>query len=355
VPVAETSPDCGSWPGPEGRPSWESPPAAELHVHVEGTLEPAAVVAMAARNGISIPVTDPGELAARYVFSDLQSFLDLHYANLRVLRTGQDFFDLATGYLDRARHANVRRAEIFFDPQTHVSNGVPLEAVMEGLTAAIRDSERTHGISADLIMCFLRDRGAEAAAEMLTAMLPFRGDIIGVGLDSAEIGYPPELFAGVYARAAAEGLHLVAHAGEEGGPETVAAAVDVLRAERVDHGIRAMEDPALVRRLRDERVPLTVCPLSNVCLRVVDTLADHPLPVMLAAGLLVTINSDDPPYFGGYVDANYAAIREHCAVTPGQLETLALNSFDAAFIDDTRRHAWKQEVRSVFAAPNEKA
>jgi len=350
VPTAGTSPQSGTSPAAGWQPGWQSPPTAELHVHVEGTLEPAAVVAMAARNGVSIPVTDPGELLARYTFSDLQSFLDLHYANLSVLRTGQDFFELATGYLDRARRGNVRRAEIFFDPQTHVSNGVPLEAVMEGLTAAIRDSGRTHGISSDLIMCFLRDRGAEAAAEMLSAILPFRGDIIGVGLDSTEIGYPPELFAGVYARAASEGLHLVAHAGEEGGPETVAAALDVLHVERVDHGIRAMEDPALVKRLRDERVPLTVCPLSNVCLRVVDTLADHPLPAMLEEGLLVTINSDDPPYFGGYVDANYAAIREQCAVTPGQLETLALNSFDASFIDDSRRQAWKQEVRAAGLA-----
>jgi adenosine deaminase len=349
VPAAGSSPVPGISPAAHP-PGWENPPAAELHIHVEGTLEPAAVVAMAARNGVSIPVTDPGELRARYAFSDLQSFLDLHYANLSVLRTGQDFFELATGYLAQARRCNVRRAEIFFDPQTHISNGVALEAVMEGLTAATRRSEHTHGISADLIMCFLRDRGAEAADEMLSAILPFRADIIGVGLDSTEIGYPPELFGDVYARAAAEGLHLVAHAGEEGGPETVAAAVDVLHAERVDHGIRAMEDPALVKRLRDERVALTVCPLSNVCLRAVDTLADHPLPAMLDAGLLVTVNSDDPPYFGGYLDANYAAIREQCGVTPIQLETLALNSFDAAFIDDSRRQAWKQEVRQAFAA-----
>ena len=350
MPAAGTSPHSGASPATGRRPGWESPPTAELHIHVEGTLEPAAVVAMAARNGVPIPVTDPAELRARYRFSDLQSFLDLHYANLSVLRTGQDFFELATGYLDRARHANVRRAEIFFDPQTHISNGVPLEAVMEGLTAAIRGSECTHGISSDLIMCFLRDRGAEAADEMLSAILPFRADIIGVGLDSTEIGYPPELFARVYARAAAEDLHLVAHAGEEGGPETIAAALDVLQVERVDHGIRAMEDAALVQRLRDGRVPLTVCPLSNVCLRVVDTLADHPLPAMLTEGLLVTINSDDPAYFGGYIDANYTAIQEQCAVTPHQLETLALNSFDASFIDEPRRQAWKQEVRTVFAA-----
>ncbi len=349
MPAAGTSPHPGARPAAGHRDRWESPPTAELHVHIEGTLEPAAAIAMAARNGVSIPVTDPGELLARYSFSDLQSFLDLHYANLSVLRTAQDFFELATGYLDQARRCNVRRAEIFFDPQTHVSNGVPLEAVMEGLTAAIRNSERTHGISADLIMCFLRDRGAEAAGQMLSAIMPFRDDIIGVGLDSTEIGYPPELFADVYARAAAEDLHLVAHAGEEGGPQTVAAALDVLHVQRVDHGIRAMEDPALVERLRDERVPLTVCPLSNVRLRVVDTLADHPLPAMLDEGLLVTINSDDPPYFGGYIDANYAAIREQCALTPGQIETLALNSFDAAFIGDSRRQAWKQQVRAAFA------
>lgn len=350
VPAAGTSPDAGARPAAGRRPGWASPPTAELHVHVEGTLEPAAVVAMAARNGVRIPATSPADLLARYRFSGLQSFLDLYYANLSVLRTGQDFFELATGYLDRARGAHVRRAEIFFDPQAHISNGIPLEAVMEGLTAAIGDSERTHGISSDLIMCFLRDRGAEAAEQMLDAILPFRAGIIGVGLDSTEIGYPPELFARVYARAAAEGLHLVAHAGEEGGPETVAAALDVLHVERVDHGIRAIEDPALVRRLRDARVPLTVCPLSNVCLRVAGTLAGHPLPAMLADGLLVTINSDDPAYFGGYIDANYAAVQEQCAVTPGQLETLALNSFDAAFIDEPRRRAWKQEVRAVFAA-----
>jgi adenosine deaminase len=336
-------------------PAAESPPTAELHLHVEGTLEPDAVVAMAARNGVSIPVTDAAELRARYAFSDLQSFLDLHYANLSVLRTEQDFFELATAYLDRARRANVRRAEIFFDPQTHVANGVRLEAVMAGLTAAIRDSERTHGISAALIMCFLRDWGADAADEMLTAILPFRADIIGVGLDSTEIGYPPELFADVYARAAAEDLHLVAHAGEEGGPETVAAALDVLHVERVDHGIRAMEDPALVKRLRAERVPLTVCPLSNVALRAVDTLADHPLPRMLDEGILATVNSDDPPYFGGYIDANYQAISEQCGITPAQLETLALNSFDASFIDDSRRQAWKHEVREAFAARKDNA
>ena len=267
-----------------------------------------------------------------------------------MLRTEQDFFDLATGYLDRAKAANVRRAEIFFDPQTHLGNGVPLAAVMAGFSGALATSERTHGVSTDLIMCFLRDRGAEAAEEMLTAILPYREHIIGVGLDSTEIGYPPALFADVYARARAEGLHLVAHAGEEGGPETVVAALDLLHVERVDHGIRSVEDRELVARLRAERVPLTVCPLSNVCLRTVDTLADHPLPSMLDDGLLVSVNSDDPPYFGGYVDANYAAVYRDLNLTPAQIETLALNSFDSAFIDGASRERWKNEVRDHMAA-----
>lgn len=328
---------------------FSSPPTAELHLHIEGTLEPEAIFTIARRHGISPPAESLEELRARYAFDDLQSFLNLHYGNLAVLRDEQDFYDLATGYLDRARAANVRRAEIFFDPQTHLGNGIPLAAVMAGLTGALGESERTHGISTDLIMCFLRDRGAGAADEMFTAILPFREQIIGVGLDSTEIGHPPALFAEVYARAAAEDLHLVAHAGEEGGPETVTEALDLLRVERVDHGIRAVEDPALVARLRDERVPLTVCPLSNVALRAVNTLADHPLPRLLADGVLVTVNSDDPPYFGGYVDANYAALANELRMTDAELETLALNSFEAAFVTPERRSAWQQDVRDHFA------
>lgn len=332
--------------------SFSSPPTAELHLHIEGTIEPAAVFEMARRNGIPAPAPDLAELLARYAFTDLQSFLDLHYANLTVLRTEQDFFDLATGYLDKARTANVRRAEIFFDPQTHLGNGVPIEAVMAGLTGALTNSIDTHGISTDLIMCFLRDRGAEAAEEMLSATLPFRSQIIGIGLDSTEIGYPPSLFKDVYARAAAEGLHLVAHAGEEGGPETVLAALDELHVERVDHGIRAAEDAALVARLRGERIPLTVCPLSNVALRAVHTLADHPLPALLEQGVLVMVNSDDPPYFGGYVDANYAALAD-LGMTIDELETLALNSFEAAFISAADRARWQEDVRTHFATASD--
>lgn len=322
-----------------------SPPTAELHIHIEGTIEPPHIVEMARRNSIVIPSHDIDELKARYAFTDLQSFLDLHYSNLTVLKTERDFFELATGYLDRAKAANVRRAEIFFDPQTHINNGTPLETVMAGFDRAFRGSDETHGISTALIMCFLRDLGAD---EMLSAILPYRDQIIGVGLDSSEVGYGPELFVEVYARAAAEGLRLVAHAGEEGGPETVTATLDLLHVERIDHGIRAMEDPDVIARLRADRIPLTVCPLSNVALRAVDTMVDHPIRRMLQQGIVATVSSDDPPYFGGYVDANYRALRDDLAMTDDELKTLALNSFDAAFITDQQRASWKAEVEAHF-------
>ena len=324
-------------------------PVAELHLHIEGTLEPELLIALAARNGVPLPTTDVGELRARYRFDSLQSFLDLYYDNLRVLQAEQDFYDLARAYLDRVAAAGVRRAEIFFDPQAHLANGVPLEAVFGGLTAALADGARDHGISADLIPCFLRDLGADAADAVLRACLPFRDSFIGVGLDSAEVGHPPALFARVYRQAAAEGLRLVAHAGEEGGPDYVREALDQLHVERVDHGVRSMEDPGLVARLRDERIALTVCPLSNVALRVVTTLAGHVLPGMLDAGLLVTVNSDDPAYFGGYVDDNLAAIRQAFGYDDTQLAALARNSFDACFAPDPARQQWKAEVDAWLA------
>ncbi|PPG36675.1 adenosine deaminase [Rathayibacter sp. AY2B5] len=331
------------------RPAFPAPPSAELHIHLEGTIEPEHIVEMARRNGVALPTEDLDALRARYSFTDLASFLELHYSNLTVLKTERDFFELATGYLDRAQKANVRRAEIFFDPQTHLGNGVALDTVMSGITRALGRSEETHGISTDLIMCFLRDLGADAADEMLTAILPWREHIIGVGLDSNEVGFGPELFVDVYARAAAEGLRLVAHAGEEGGPETVAATVELLKVERIDHGIRAMEDPEVVAMLRERRIPVTVCPLSNVALRAVDTMADHPLPAMLREGLVVTVSSDDPPYFGGDVDENYRALVEELGIDDAQLEQLALNSFDAAFITEEDRERWQAEVREHFA------
>ena len=325
-------------------------PVAELHLHIEGTLEPELLVRLAARNGVALPTTDVAELRAGRQFSNLQGFLDLYYANLAVLRTEQDFYDLAQAYLTRAAAAGVRRAEIFFDPQTHLGHGVPLAAVFGGLSAALADAERSHGVSADLIMCFLRDLGPDAAAETLRAALPFRDHFIGVGLDSAEVGYPPALFTQVYRQAAAEGLRLVAHAGEEGGPDYVFEAIDLLHAERVDHGVRSMEDPALVAELRDRQTPLTVCPLSNVALRVVDTMAAHVLPAMLQAGVLACVNSDDPAYFGGYVDDNLAAVRSAFGWDDAALARLARNSFDACFASDADKSRWKAEVDAWLAA-----
>jgi adenosine deaminase len=320
-------------------------PVAELHLHIEGTLEAELLVTLARRNGVPLPSHDPAELTARYEhFADLQSFLDVYYANLAVLRTEQDFHDLASAYLTRAAAAGVRRAEMFCDPQTHLRNGVPLEAVFEGFGAAIADARRDTGISADLIICFLRDLGGEAAEELLRAALPFRDRFIGVGLDSAEVGYPPRLFRTAYEIAAAEGLHRVAHAGEEGGPDYVREALDVLGVERIDHGIRALEDDELVARLRDERIPLTVCPLSNVSLKAVPRLEEHPLPRMLELGLVATVNSDDPAYFGGGVDQNFTAIRQALGVTDADAARLAANSFEAAFVEDDDRARWLAEV-----------
>jgi adenosine deaminase len=316
-------------------------PLAELHLHIEGTLESDLLVTLARRNDVPLPTYDPAELTARYGdFADLQAFLDVYYANLAVLRTEQDFHDLAAAYLTRARAAGVRRAEIFCDPQTHLQNGVPLEVVFGGLGAAIAESD----VSADLIVCFLRDLGGEAAEDLLRQALPFREHFIGVGLDSAEVGWPPRLFRTAYEIAAAEGLHRVAHAGEEGGPDYVREALDVLGVERIDHGNRALEDPELVARLRDERVPLTVCPLSNVALKGVPRLEDHPLPRMLELGLMATVNSDDPAYFGGGIDANLAALRTTLGMTDAELAVLATNSFEAAFVDEAQRSRWLAEV-----------
>jgi adenosine deaminase len=267
-----------------------------------------------------------------------------------VLKIEQDFYDLGHAYLARAAAAGVRRAEIFLDPQTHLANGVPLEEVFGGLTAALADGAKEYGISADLILCFLRHLGPDAADAVLRASLPFRDSFIGVGLDSTEVGHPPALFEQVYQLAAAEGLRLVAHAGEEAGPDYVRQALDLLKVERVDHGVRSMEDPELVARLRDQQIPLTVCPLSNVALRVVPDLGKHVLPGMLDAGLLATVNSDDPAYFGGYVDDNLAAVQREFGFDDKQLAGLARNSFDACFAPEADKARWKAEVDSWLAA-----
>ena len=323
-------------------------PVAELHMHIEGSIQAERVIALARRNGIDLPTFDPAELEARYRFDDLQSFLDIYYANLAVLRTEQDFYDLASDYLARAASSGVLRAEMFFDLQTHTLNGIPAEAVFGGFSAAIADARASTGISADLILCFLRHLGGDAATETLRAALPFRDRFIGVGLDSSELGFPPSLFVDAFAIARAEGLHRVAHAGEEGGPDYVREALDLLHVERIDHGNRAMEDPELVARLRGEQVPITVCPLSNIALKTAPPeLADHPLAAMLDEGLLVSVNSDDPAYFGGYVDDNFAAIERELALSGTQLATLAENSFTSAFLPEAQKEAYRTRVRQA--------
>ncbi|MEU3981204.1 adenosine deaminase [Streptomyces sp. NPDC026672] len=309
-------------------------PKAELHLHIEGTLEPELAFALAARNGVQLTYADTDALREAYRFADLQSFLDLYYELMAVLRTERDFEDLANAYLARAAAQGVRHAEIFFDPQAHLARGVAMGTVVEGLWRALGPSERNHGVSTRLIMCFLRDESAESALATLEAAKPYLDRIVGVGLDSAEVGHPPAKFREVYAAAAALGLRRVAHAGEEGPPEYVTEALDVLGAERIDHGLRCLEDPTLVERLVRERVPLTVCPLSNVRLRAVAELSAHPLAAMLDAGLLCTVNSDDPAYFGGYAGDNFDAVRSALGLGEERLRELARNSFLAAFLDD---------------------
>ncbi|ARX83410.1 adenosine deaminase [Streptomyces alboflavus] len=308
-------------------------PKAELHLHIEGTLEPELAFALAARNGVELPYADTEELRKAYLFDDLQSFLDLYYGLMAVLRTEADFEELADAYLARAAAQGVRHAEIFFDPQAHTARGIPFATVVEGLGRALDRSEERHGVSTRLIMCFLRDQSAESAMATLEEAKPHLRRITGVGLDSAEVGHPPSKFAAVYEAAGALGLRKVAHAGEEGPAAYVREALDVLGVERIDHGLRCMEDPELVERLVRERVPLTLCPLSNVRLRAVDILEEHPLPRMMAAGLLCTVNSDDPAYFGGYVDDTFRAVHEALGIGQEGLRELARNSFEAAFLD----------------------
>ncbi|WP_314221484.1 adenosine deaminase [Streptomyces zaehneri] len=328
-------------------------PKAELHLHIEGTLEPELAFELAARNGVALPYADTDELRKAYQFEDLQSFLNLYYELMAVLRTERDFEDLANAYLARAAAQGVRHAEIFFDPQAHLARGVSMGTVVDGLWRALGGSEAAHGISTRLILCFLRDESAESALETLEAARPHLDRITGVGLDSAEVGHPPVKFREVYEAAAALGLRRVAHAGEEGPPEYITEALDVLGVERVDHGLRCMEDPALVERLVRERIPLTLCPLSNVRLRTVDVLADHPLPAMLDAGLLCTVNSDDPAYFGGYAGDNFDAVGAALGLGEERLRELARNSFVASFLEDDeeRRARYLAEVDAYTFQP----
>ena len=306
-------------------------PKAELHLHIEGTLEPELMFVLAKRNGIAMPYASVEALRRAYAFTDLQSFLDIYYQGAAVLQTRQDFYDMTAAYFRRAGSQNVRHAEIFFDPQTHTHRGIAMETVIGGIHDAQRDAERVQGITSKLILCFLRHLDEDDALRTLEAALPFRDKLVAVGLDSSERGHPPSKFERVFAKAREAGLLAVAHAGEEGPPEYITEALDLLHVRRIDHGVRCLEDPALVERLVREQIPLTVCPLSNIKLRVFDRMADHPLREMLRLGLKVTINSDDPSYFGGYVNENYLAVAEALSLTREELEQLAKNSFEASF------------------------
>jgi adenosine deaminase len=311
-------------------------PKAELHLHIEGTLEPDLMFELARRNGVSLPYADADAVRRAYRFSNLQSFLDVYYRACSVLIHEQDFYELTTAYLTRARSQGVRHVEIFFDPQTHTARGVRFETVVGGIARALTEA-RQLGITSHLIMCFLRDLPVEEAMTTLEQSLAHRDVIFGVGLDSAEVGNPPQKFRYVFEQAAAAGLRVVAHAGEEGPPDYIWQALDVLGAERIDHGVRCLEDRRLVARLEADRVPLTVCPFSNVRLKVVETLEQHPLAKMLEHGLCATVNSDDPAYFGGYVGENLAGVADALQLDEPALVQLARNSFEAAFLDDAAR------------------
>ncbi len=324
----------------------EQMPKAELHIHIEGSLEPELIFALAQRNGVSLQYASVEQLRAAYAFTDLQSFLDIYYAGASVLLKEQDFYDMTMAYLQRAAADQVRHAEIFFDPQTHTERGVPFETVINGISRACQEGP----ISASLIMCFLRHLPEADALATLDQAEPYLDKIIGVGLDSSERGHPPEKFARVYARCRALGLHLVAHAGEEGPPAYIETALDLLQVERIDHGVRCLEDPALTARLAQAQIALTVCPLSNIKLCVFDQMEQHNLLELLDAGLLATVNSDDPAYFGGYMNANFLAVFDALPLNRAHAQQLARNSFTAAFLAPAAKQAFLDEVDAYFAA-----
>lgn len=328
-------------------------PKAELHVHIEGTFEPELIFTLAERNRIKLAYPNVAALAHAYKFSDLQSFLNVYYAGMAALVTEADFEDLMVAYLRKAQSQNIRHAEIFFDPQAHADRGIAFATVIDGLWSGCRRSESEFGITTRLIMCFLRDRSSQSAMQTLELALPFGERLVGVGLDSAELGNPPSKFTAVFDRARAEGFLTVAHAGEEGPPSYVWEALDLLKVSRIDHGVRSVEDPRLVQRLVRAQIPLTVCPLSNLRLHVVDSLADHPLGAMLAAGLRATVNSDDPAYFGGYAAENFAQITQALALDPAQVITIAKNSFLASFLDDAAKSRHLEEVDRTAAVLRE--
>lgn len=325
-------------------------PKAELHIHIEGSLEPELIFQLAQRNGVKIPYASVEDLRKAYAFSNLQSFLDIYYAGASVLLREQDFHDMAWAYLLRAKADNVLRTEIFFDPQTHTARGVAMETVIAGLHRACTEAKTRLGVDAELILCFLRHLSEEDAFATLEQALPYRDKFIGVGLDSSEVGHPPEKFARVFAQCRELGLHLVAHAGEEGPPAYVWSALDVLKVERIDHGVQSAKDPALMRRLAQDRIPLTVCPLSNLKLCVFPQLAQHNLRELLDAGLAATVNSDDPAYFGGYMNENFLQTFAATGLTADHAYRLARNSFEGSFADAASKARYIERLDAAFAA-----
>lgn len=323
-------------------------PKTELHIHIEGSLEPELIFQLAQRNQVQIPYSSVEALRSAYAFTDLQSFLDIYYAGASVLQEEQDFYDMTWAYFLKAQADNVVHAELFFDPQTHTSRQVPMAHVINGLHRACADAQAQLGISSALILCFLRHLSQEEALQTLQDAKPFLDKFIGVGLDSSERGHPPEKFERVFAQARAMGLHVVAHAGEEGPPAYIWGALDLLHAERIDHGVQAVHDAALMKRLAQERIPLTVCPLSNLKLCVFPNLADHNLGQMLRQGLCVMLNSDDPAYFGGYLNDNYLQTFAALPLTAADAHQLACNSFEASFVPEAQKLAWRAQLDDCF-------
>jgi adenosine deaminase len=329
-------------------------PKTELHVHIEGTLEPGLMFKLGERNGFDLPFDNVDAVAEAYDFTDLQTFLDIYYEGAAVLQTRDDFYELMTAYLGRAAADGVRHAEIFFDPQTHTERGIPFDVFMGGFREAISDSRLSTGLTADLIMCFLRHLSPRDALSTLAVAEPHLEGVIAVGLDSSEVGNPPEPFSDAFRVARELGLRAVAHAGEEGPPGYVVGALDTLGAERIDHGVRSLEDPLLVERLRRDQIPLTLCPLSSVALKVVERVEDHAILEMVNLGLLVSVNSDDPAYFGGYIADNYAAVATSFGLKSDDLADLARNSITSSFLDIERKRELLAEVDSVLSAYSDK-
>jgi adenosine deaminase len=325
-------------------------PKAELHMHIEGSLEPEQMFALAQRNRVALAYPSAQAVREAYVFDNLQSFLDIYHAGTLVLKTEADFYDMACAYLARAQADNVTHTELFFDTQTHTGHGLDAVMVVKGLHRACMDAPAKFGMTASLILCFLRHLSEEEAFECLEQIMPVRDKIVGIGLASSEVGHPPEKFAKVFARAKQLGFRLVAHAGEEGPPAYIWSALDVLKVERIDHGVQSMNDPDLIRRLVQDRIPLTVCPLSNLKLRVYPTLTQHAIGRMLEAGMVATINSDDPAYFGGYINENFTQTFAALQLGSQQAYQLALNSFNASFIDAAERARHIDQLDAVFEA-----